>query len=120
MRYAVLGLVTVGVAVGIYVWMQEPDMPVAAPYPTDATTLAEGQEMAEIMCGLCHATGTSDPSPMADAPAFRDISKLYPVEYLEESLAEGIVAGHDQMPEIEFSPEEIDAFLGYLISIQTQ
>ncbi|WP_150525917.1 cytochrome c [Roseibium sediminis] len=118
MRIAILGVVAVVLAGGYYFYAQQQQAPAAAPYPSDQASLTQGQEIAEIMCGLCHATGTSGASPMAEAPAFRDLSKRYPIEHLEEGLAEGLVAGHDQMPEVEFEPEEIDAFLGYLASIQ--
>jgi len=89
-------------------------------YPSDAVSLATGQELAEIHCATCHAVGTDDTSAQPGAPAFRDLSKLYPLESLEEPLAEGIVTAHENMPEIAFEPNDIDAFLGYLSSIQTR
>ncbi|MCV0426418.1 MAG: cytochrome C, partial [Roseibium sp.] len=63
--------------------------------------------------------GTDDESAQAAAPAFRDLSKRYPLESLEEPLAEGIVTAHDNMPEFAFEPDDIDAFLGYLTTIQS-
>ncbi|POF31689.1 hypothetical protein CLV41_104259 [Roseibium marinum] len=89
-------------------------------YPADAASLASGRELAEIHCAVCHAVGPDDESAQTGAPAFRDLSSLYPLESLEEPLAEGIVTGHDGMPEFAFAPEDIDAFLGYLASIQSQ
>ncbi|MTI45135.1 cbb3-type cytochrome c oxidase subunit III [Roseibium hamelinense] len=91
-----------------------------SPYPSDAASLASGREIAEIHCATCHAVSESDVSAQDGAPAFRDLSQRYPLETLEESLAEGIVTGHDGMPEFAFAPEDIDAFLGYLTSIQSQ
>jgi len=92
----------------------------AQTYPTDPVSVATGLELAEIHCAACHAVGTDDESRIEGAPAFRDLSKLYPLEDLEESLAEGIVTGHEGMPEFSFSSEDIDAFLGYLTSIQSK
>lgn len=89
------------------------------PYPTDPVSVATGQELAEIYCATCHAVGTEDESAQSGAPAFRDLSKLYPLESLEEPLAEGIVTAHDNMPEFAFEPDDIDAFLGYLTTIQS-
>ncbi|KZM49204.1 cytochrome c [Labrenzia sp. OB1] len=89
-------------------------------YPTDAASLASGRELAEIHCAVCHAVGPDDESAQAGAPAFRDLSSLYPLDSLEEPLAEGIVTGHDGMPEFAFAPDDIDAFLGYLASIQAK
>ncbi|MBN9671114.1 c-type cytochrome [Labrenzia aggregata] len=89
-------------------------------YPSDPVSLATGRELAEIHCAVCHAVTTDDQSAEAGAPAFRDLSKWYPLESLEEPLAEGIVTAHDTMPEFAFEPADIDAFLGYLSSIQTK
>jgi len=89
-----------------------------ADYPSDPVSLATGLEIAEIHCATCHAVGRDDVSEQDGAPAFRDLSKRYPLYTLEESLAEGIVTGHEGMPEIAFEPDDIAAFLGYLTSIQ--
>lgn len=89
-------------------------------YPTDDVSLATGRELAEIHCAVCHAVGRDDQSSQQGAPAFRDLSKRYPLESLEEPLAEGIVTAHDDMPEFALEPDDIDAFLGYLSSIQTK
>ena len=92
----------------------------AAGYPSDPVSMATGLELAEVHCSACHAVEQNDKSRMEKAPAFRNLGKRYPLEDLEESLAEGIVTGHEGMPEFSFSPEEIDAFLGYLSSIQVK
>lgn len=88
---------------------------------TQAATLAEidaGRRLAVETCGACHATASEDKSPLAIAPAFRDLGKRYPVSNLEEALAEGIVTGHDDMPEVEWETDQIVAFIAYLVSIQ--
>lgn len=92
----------------------------AQSYPTDPVSVATGLELAEIHCAACHAVGRDDQSAFKGAPAFRDLGHRYPLDDLEESLAEGIVTGHEGMPEFEFSPEDIDAFLGYLTTIQVK
>jgi hypothetical protein len=46
------------------------------------------------------------------------VVKRYPVEYLAEALAEGIVSGHPDMPEFVFQPDEINAILAYLDSLK--
>lgn len=79
-----------------------------------------GAELADRHCARCHAV-SSGPSPVADAPAFRRLARKWPIEYLAEALAEGIVTSHRhdvEMPEFVFTPEEIDALLAYLESIQ--
>ncbi|MEO0467471.1 MAG: hypothetical protein AAF216_13090 [Pseudomonadota bacterium] len=59
-----------------------------------------------------------DESQHPQAPALRTLNHNYPVEALAEPLAEGIVVGHPDMPEWQFEPEDIDALLAYLETIQ--
>lgn len=82
--------------------------------------LAEGRFLADIHCSACHAITPNDASKHAEAPPLREISRNYPVFALEESLAEGIVVGHPDMPEYRFRPEDINALLRYLESIQAR
>ena len=82
-----------------------------------AGLIAIGETLAEERCGRCHAIGTSDVSPHNDAPPFRVVASRYPVENLAESLAEGILVGHPDMPVVAFEPDELDAFLTYLDSL---
>jgi mono/diheme cytochrome c family protein len=56
---------------------------------------------------------------MGLAPAFRELSKRYPIEALEEALAEGIVVGHPAMPRFTFEPREIAALLAYIASLKS-
>lgn len=70
-------------------------------------------------CATCHAVGPAGQSPIPDAPPFRTLHERYPVEFLAEALAEGIIAGHPDMPQFVLTPDEIDDVLAYLESIQT-
>jgi mono/diheme cytochrome c family protein len=76
-----------------------------------------GEVIARQHCARCHAVGVVGESPMGLAPPFRDLSKRYPVEFLAEALAEGIVTGHPAMPRFVFEPREIDALLTYMGSL---
>jgi len=77
-----------------------------------------GRQLLREHCSSCHAIGRNDESRHHDAPAFRTLWRSYPVSDLEESLAEGIVAGHPDMPEFKFPAEDIAAIISYLESIQ--
>ncbi len=77
-----------------------------------------GKVLAQTYCGRCHAIGETGDSPFKDAPPFREVVKRYPVANLAEALAEGIVVGHDAMPEFSFSPEQIEDLLTYLDSLK--
>lgn len=84
----------------------------------EAGSIDDGRAIAKGMCSACHAISREDVSQLSIAPPFRALGQRYPLESLEESLAEGIVTGHEGMPEFQLDPEEIDAFLTYLASIQ--
>ncbi len=77
---------------------------------------ARGARLASDNCGRCHALGREGDSPNAAAPPFRLLAERYPLENLEEALAEGITVGHEGtgMPEFELSPEQIDDLLAFL------
>lgn len=88
----------------------------AARAPAQSST-ARGEALAQKHCARCHAIGETGESPMQPAPPFRDLSKRYPVEALEEALAEGIVVGHSAMPKFTFEPPEINALLNFISAL---
>ena len=79
--------------------------------------IARGRSILDSNCARCHAVGPTGESALAAAPPFRTLSRKYPIEALAEALAEGIVTGHNEMPQFVFAPNEIDAILAYLNSI---
>jgi cytochrome c len=83
-----------------------------------ADDLAQGQALLQKHCGECHATGKTGESPFKQAPAFRTLGQRYPIESLEEALAEGIMSGHPAMPEFSFDTDDVGAIIAYLKSIQ--
>jgi mono/diheme cytochrome c family protein len=76
------------------------------------------QDLLNANCSRCHAIGRTGASPHAAAPAFRTLSRKYPIEGLGEALAEGLSVGHPDMPDFVFEPEDVGAILDYLTSIQ--
>ena len=78
----------------------------------------KGEALVRENCSRCHAIGKEGDSPHPPAPPFRTLSSKYPVEDLAESLAEGIVSGHPDMPVFVFNPPEVKAIIEYLQSIQ--
>ncbi|MEZ5961409.1 MAG: cytochrome c [Hyphomonadaceae bacterium] len=77
-----------------------------------------GRMIAQQNCSSCHAIGAAGESSAPEAPPFRTLSANYRVGTLEEALAEGISVGHPAMPQFEFPPEDVDALIAYLESIQ--
>jgi cytochrome c len=80
----------------------------------------KGEVLVKENCSRCHAVGTEGDSPHKDAPPFRTLSANYPIEDLAESLAEGIVSGHPDMPIFVFGPQDVEAIIVYLESIQEE
>ena len=78
----------------------------------------KGKVLVEQHCSRCHAIGKEGDSTHPEAPPFRTLSSKYPIDDLAESLAEGIVSGHPDMPIFVFSPQDIEAIIDYLQSIQ--
>ena len=69
-------------------------------------------------CSRCHAVGKMGDSPLPIAPPFRTLHERYPVEDLEEPLAEGIVTGHPTMPEFRFDPGQVGDIIAYLKTLE--
>ncbi|GAA6212074.1 cytochrome c [Hyphomicrobiales bacterium 4NK60-0047b] len=82
-----------------------------------AGSIEKGKNLAETLCAKCHSIEKKGPSTNKEAPPFRTFSKKWPLENLEEALAEGIVVGHDAMPEFKFNPDQITNFIAFLSSL---
>jgi mono/diheme cytochrome c family protein len=87
---------------------------------SDASPIGQGFQLLRKNCARCHAIGPEGESPLAKAPPFRDVAKRYEPSRLEEALAEGIVTGHNEMPQFEFTPEEVAAIEAYLESLRSK
>jgi mono/diheme cytochrome c family protein len=73
-----------------------------------------GLTFARANCAGCHSIDKTTPSPLKDAPPFRELHNRYPVESLEEALGEGIVTGHPNMPEFRLDGGQIGDLISYL------
>jgi len=80
--------------------------------------LKRGENLLTKNCATCHAVGRTGDSPRKGAPPFRTLGQRYPIDQLEEALAEGIVTGHPDMPEFSFDADEVGVIIAYLKSIQ--
>lgn len=78
-----------------------------------------GQQLTSTYCADCHATGPSGESPNPSAPHFRDLHQRYDVALLSEALVEGLYT-HPDMPEFEFDPEQAEAIISYIKTLQSE
>jgi mono/diheme cytochrome c family protein len=86
--------------------------------PVSATSPEQGKRLALTYCGRCHSVDKVGPSPLKIAPPFRTLHERYPVEELQEALAEGIVTGHPTMPEFRFEADQVGDFIAYLKTLE--
>ena len=77
---------------------------------------SEGKAILENNCGRCHSLGASGEAPSAASTAFagRFTSNTHIFDQLEEGFAEGMGSRHRDMPQIQFSPDQVAAILNYL------
>jgi mono/diheme cytochrome c family protein len=83
-----------------------------------AQSAQRGLIFARTNCARCHSIDKVTESPLKIAPPFRTLHNRYPVESLEESLAEGIVTGHQNMPEFRLERDQIGDFIAYFKTLE--
>ena len=76
-----------------------------------------GKALLQENCGRCHAIGAVGSSPMKAATPMRKVYTKFAPRELQAELTEGMVSRHREMPQIEFSDEDVDAILAYLYAL---
>ncbi|WP_422389095.1 c-type cytochrome [Bradyrhizobium septentrionale] len=84
----------------------------------DEQSVRRGKVIAVAKCSYCHSIERTGRSPRAAAPPFRTLHKQYPVETLEDALAEGMSTGHPRMPEFRLEPNQVGDFISFLKSLE--
>ena len=84
----------------------------------DETQAARGFDLLRANCARCHAVDAESDSPNEKAPPFRDVVKKYDPDALQEALAEGIITGHNNMPDFAFEPDDVTAIIAYLDTLK--
>lgn len=97
-------------------------LPVTAATSSFATeTLQQhGKELAQRLCGHCHAIGPSGASPLPAAPRFRTLDDRIDLSQLPRRLEDGLLSGHQDMPMFRFTPGDAGALVAYMRSVQGQ
>lgn len=111
-RKAAIGLATALTFVAAAGWIG------AARATSDDGAVRRGAALVEARCAACHATGRAGASPVAAAPAFRDLHRRYRVADLQEALGEGLVTTHAAMPEVVLEAGEVADVVAYLESLE--
>jgi mono/diheme cytochrome c family protein len=84
---------------------------------TSGQLRAKGKALLQENCGRCHAVGAVGRSPLKAAPPMRTIYARFAPRELQAELREGMVSRHREMPQIDFSDEDVDAILAYLYAL---
>jgi mono/diheme cytochrome c family protein len=82
--------------------------------PSAAADAGDGKALLERNCGRCHAVAAGTESPLKNAPNLWVVLGTYPGSRLEVELGEGKGSRHREMPQIQFSEEEIASIYYYL------
>lgn len=85
-----------------------------------AEDVAQGQLLAQVNCASCHALGRSGPSPLPDAPPFRDIATNYAEGELEDSFNDGIVVRHPAMPDWQMTGDQARELAAFVMSLANE
>jgi mono/diheme cytochrome c family protein len=91
---------------------------VSIPAFADVPSIRRGKAFAQANCSYCHSIDRSTRSPRRAAPPFRTLHKQYPVETLEDALAEGMSTGHPRMPEFRLDSGQVADFISFLKSLE--
>lgn len=106
MRLAISCAILLGLAAGV------------SPAVAQSPAAQRGLTFVRANCASCHSIDKVSLSPLKAAPPFRTLHRRYPVESLEEALAEGIVTGHPSMPEFQLDPGQVADVIAYLKSLE--
>lgn len=85
-----------------------------------AEDIAEGRRLAKLNCATCHALEHSGPSPLAEAPPFRDIATNYAAGELEDSFNDGIVVRHPAMPDWQMTGDQARELAAFVMSLANE
>ena len=82
--------------------------------PAYAADNEAGRDLLEKNCSRCHALAAGTLSPLKEAPNLWIVLRSYPTERLAFELAEGIGSRHKDMPQVQFSSDDIYKIESYL------
>ena len=113
-RTALFPITALALAVATLALLSSPSRSAEAFSPAEQ----RGLVFVRTHCSHCHSIDKVSKSPLVIAPPFRALHERYPVESLQESLAEGIITGHPSMPEFRLDPGQVGDVIAYLKSLE--
>ncbi len=95
-------------------------LPLLATARAESPLVTRGGEIAAARCGKCHATHAKGDSPHRAAVPFRELSERFPIDMLRDAARTGTLSGHDEMPQFDFTAEEVRALLALIDSLSPE
>lgn len=90
----------------------------AAAHAAEADRLnTRGKAILQDKCARCHAIEATGDSPLRQAPPMRTIYRRFNQKELRAELSEGMVSKHREMPQIQFSDDDVYAIMTYLYTL---
>ena len=82
-------------------------------YPAD---MVAGKSLAEKWCAECHGVRAGRLGPNPAAPTFQELAAEPSIT--EYSLRALLRSPHKTMPQISFTPDQLDDIVGYIMSLK--
>jgi mono/diheme cytochrome c family protein len=82
----------------------------------NAADLVAGQALAIKWCAECHGVRAGRLGPNLAAPTFEELAAEPSIT--EYSLRALLRSPHETMPQISFTPDQLDDIVGYIISLK--
>ena len=87
-----------------------------APAASNSTDLVAGKLLADKWCAECHGVRAGRLGPNLSAPTFPQLAAEPSIT--EYSLRALLRAPHETMPQITFTPDQLDDIVGYIMSLK--
>jgi mono/diheme cytochrome c family protein len=89
---------------------------VLAPAASNSADLVAGELLADKWCAQCHGVRADRLGPNLSAPTFPELAAEPSIT--EYSLRALLRAPHETMPQITFTPDEMEDIVGYILSLK--
>ena len=89
---------------------------VLAPAVNSAADLVAGELLADKWCAQCHGVRAGRLGPNLSAPTFSELAAEPSIT--EYSLRALLHSPHETMPQIKFTPDQLDDIVGYIMSLK--
>ena|SRR6516162_7254745 len=84
--------------------------------PVSSADLVAGESLAEKWCAQCHGVRPGRLGPNLSAPTFPELAAEPSIT--EYSLRALLRSPHETMPQITFTPDQLDDITGYILSLK--